>query len=193
MIEEELMGMIPYPLLKEYIENKTNPVNNIAVYPESLSINTILNDIEHCIAWIPYCSKPKSCAGMRKTQECRVLQGYDCKQLYKCSIGNLINELYDIGMKTDQIFIIDCDDNLFSWIKQKKEEGYKYFLPGVGCHYGVAYALRYIHEELGFSGVVVYLEGNTCTCKEDYDGMEGEDKGKESFINVDEFKKRIYY
>lgn len=185
MFSEKIMGRLPYRLIKAYIERKTNTSAGIALYPTTLSVDDMLSNIDKCISFIPYCAKPVQCPEGRKTQECRKLRRQKCG--LECSVGEMITELHFIGMKSEQIFIIDCDDNLFTWLKCRREEGYEYFLPGIGCHYGVAYALNYIHKKMGYSGVVMFLEGDTCRCKVDYDGMEGMDKGKKTRVCVNRF------
>ncbi|WP_407356967.1 hypothetical protein [Methanolobus sp. WCC5] len=113
-----------------------------------------------------------------------------------CSLGDMIDILKERGFTKDRIFIIDSDSNLFPWLKQKKNEGYKYFLPGVGCHYGVSYALNYVQKVIGLEGCVVFLQDNDPldkahgVCKHffDYNNMEKRDKGKRTKISNESLK-----
>ena len=96
----------------------------------------------------------------------------------------------------DRIFIIDRDSNLFPWLEEKKSEGYKYFLPGIGCHYGVGYALKYVQKEIGLEGCIVFLQDNDSldkghgVCKSifDYNNMEKTDKEKKTKISDESLK-----
>jgi hypothetical protein len=73
----------------------------------------------------------------------------------------------------------------------KKSEGYNYFLPGIGCHYGVGYALKYIQKEIGMEGCIAFLQdydpldSNHGVCKSifDYNSMEKTDRGKRTRIS----------
>jgi hypothetical protein len=108
----------------------------------------------------------------------------------------MIEILKEQNFTKDRIFIIDSDSNLFPWLEEKKSEGYKYFLPGVGCHYGVSYALKYVQREIGLEGCIVFLQDNdpldkrhgVCKSIFDYNRMEKTDKGKRTRISNESLK-----
>jgi hypothetical protein len=108
----------------------------------------------------------------------------------------MIDVLKKYGFTKDRIFIIDSDSNLFPWLEKKKAEGYKYFLPGIGCHYGVAYALKYVQSEIGLEGCIIFLqdqdpfdkEHGVCKSFFDYNNMEKADKGKRTMISNESIK-----
>ncbi|MBP2031126.1 hypothetical protein J2755_002074 [Methanohalophilus levihalophilus] len=204
-LKEIAHAFTPYAINKYLIERKcklnkqeTIPKNNsLAVYPPSLNINRVVEDeIDKCIAFLPYCAKPRNDTTCpvsdtidgRKNQKCLKLDGAQCK--VPCSLGKMVDVLKQKGFTKDRIFIIDSDSNLFPWLKQKRSEGYEYFMPGIGCHYGVKYALDYVVKNLGFKGCVVFIEdydpkdpkNGVCKTPSDYLNMEYGDKGKRTKI-----------
>ncbi|WP_319507960.1 hypothetical protein [uncultured Methanolobus sp.] len=108
----------------------------------------------------------------------------------------MIDILKEQDFTKDRIFIIDSDSHLFPWLEEKKNEGYKYFLPGVGCHYGVSYALKYVQREIGLEGCIVFLQDNdpldkrhgVCKSIFDYNNMEKIDRGKKTKIGEESLK-----
>ena len=172
-IKEFLYSLLPYSLKQNIVKFKCG-VNkqaellrdsHIAIYPPSLDFKKVVNtELDRSIAFLPYCTKPMGnleCPAAdsvynRKNQNCIKLSGGECN--ISCSLGKMVDVLKKYGYTKDRIFIIDRDSNLFPWLKQKKEEGYKYFFPGVGCYYGVGYALDYIEKELGYTGCIVFLD-----------------------------------
>ncbi len=204
-IKEVVHALTPYSINKFLIERKCKinrqeiiPKNrSLAVYPPSLDINKVIEEeIDKCIAFLPYCAKPMenlTCPASnnqdgRKNQKCLKLDGVKCK--VPCSLGKMVDVLKQKGFTKDRIFIIDSDSNLFPWLIQKRKEGYKYFIPGIGCHYGVKYALDYVEKKLGFKGCIIFIEdynpndpkNGVCKTPSDYLNMEHGDKGKRTKI-----------
>lgn len=157
----------------------------------------MVDERDKAIAFLPYCAKPKgdyTCpvsdsVNERKNQKCLKLDGGKCR--VPCTLGNMVDVLKKHGFTKDRVFIIDKDSNLFPWLIQKREEGYKYFFPGVGCYYGVGYALNYVVEKLGYQGgCIVFLDdyvpgdkkNGVCRSINDYLNMEKSDKGKRTKI-----------
>jgi hypothetical protein len=197
--------LIPYSINKKLVERKCRlskgnqflKDSNAAMYPPDLNINKMVDEIDKAIAFLPYCAKPKDdyecpvsdSINERKNQKCLKLDGYKCK--VPCTLGNMADVLLKHGFTKDRVFIIDKDSNLFPWLIKKREEGYKYFFPGVGCYYGVGYALDYVVEKLGYQGCVVFLDDyipgdkktGVCRSINDYMSMEKSDKGKKTKIN----------
>jgi hypothetical protein len=103
----------------------------------------------------------------------------------------MIEILKEKDFTKDRIFIIDSDSALFPWLEGKKSEGYNYFLPGIGCHYGVGYALKYIQTKIGLEGCIVFLQDfdpldsdhGVCKSIFDYNSMEKTDRGKRTKIS----------
>lgn len=204
-IKEVVHAFTPYSINKFLIERKCKlnkqesiPKNSsLAVYPTSLDINKVIEEeLDKCVAFLPYCAKPRenfTCPVSdhqdgRKNQKCLKLDGAKCK--VPCSLGKMVDILKQKGFTKDRIFIIDSDSNLFPWLIQKRKEGYKYFMPGIGCHYGVKYALDYVEKTLGFKGCIVFIEDydpkdpkhGVCKSPSDYLNMEYGDKGKRTRI-----------
>jgi len=125
----------------------------------------------------------------RKSLKCIKTSGGRCD--VPCSVGKMVDVLMSHGYTKDRIFIIDSDSNLFPWLKKKKEEGYKYVIPGVGCYHGVGYALNFIGRKLGYQGCIVFLEDydpedkkhGLCRSVFDYLSMDKMDKGKRTKID----------
>ena len=205
-LRELLHAIIPYSLNKKLIKrkcgfNKQDQVlikNQVALYPPSLDLKKVVDtEIDRSIAFLPYCAKPmgdNKCPAnnsvcKRKNQKCIKISGSTCN--VPCSLGKMIDVLKKHGFTKDQIFIIDSDSNLFPWLIKKKEEGYKYFLPGIGCPYGVGYALDYVGKKLGYKGCIIFLDdydpndkkNGVCRTIHDYLNMETTDKGKRTKIN----------
>ena len=207
-LRELLHAIIPYSLNKALVErrvgfNKQDKVlikNQVALYPPSLDLKKIVTtELDQAIAFFPYCAKPTGdfkCPASdtfhgRKNQKCIKLSGGRCD--VPCSVGKMVDVLKSHGFTKDRIFIIDSDSNLFPWLKKKKEEGYKYYFPGVGCHFGVGYALNYVRKELGYEGCIVLLDDydpedkKNGLCRSIYDHLndvcDRRDKGKRTKIN----------
>jgi hypothetical protein len=202
---EKVYSFIPYSLNKRLTEKRLsfNPVNtrllnyNMALSTPSFDIQKIVDDeLDSCISFIPYCAKPSidyvcpaSDINMRKNRKCLKLDGKKCT--VPCSLGRMVDILMEKGFTKERIFVIDSDSNLFPWLKKKKSEGYNYFLPGVGCHYGVGYALRYVQKEIGMEGCIVFLQDydpldkdhGVCKTIFDYNNIEKIDKGKRTKIS----------
>ncbi|WP_340818549.1 hypothetical protein [Methanolobus sp. WCC4] len=175
----------------------------VALSTPSLDIQRIVDDeLDSCVSFIPYCAKPSvnyvcpvsDNVMIRKNRKCLKLEGKKCN--VPCSLGRLVDLLMAKGFTKDRIFIIDSDSNLFPWLEMKKREGYNYFLPGVGCHYGVGYALKYIQKEIGLEGCMIFLKDQDPldkghgVCKNifDYNNMERTDKGKRTKIDDESLK-----
>lgn len=184
-------------------ENKELRNHKLAISSPDLDIQKIiLDELDRCIAFIPYCAKPygnfvcpvSSNEASRKNRKCLKLDDKQCN--VPCSLGEMIDVLRKYNFTKDRIFIIDSDSELFPWLKKKKAEGYKYFLPGIGCHYGVGYALKYIQEEIGMEGCIVFLQDydpldskhGVCKSIFDYNRMEKTDKGKRTIINEESIR-----
>jgi hypothetical protein len=199
--KEYLYALLPYPIHKKIVghkcelskQNKQLVDNHLAFYPHSLDINKIVKeDIDKCVSFLPYCAKPMGeheCPAVdkvhkRKNQKCIKVSGGDCS--VPCSLGDMVDVLKKHGFTKNQIFIIDRDSNLFPWLVQKRKEGYEYFMPGVGCKYGVSYAIDLVGKKLGYKGCIAFVDdycqtdpkNGVCKCMSDYMGMEGLDKGK---------------
>lgn len=180
--------------------NKASAVlrdSRVIIYPPTLDLKKIVEtELDKAVAFLPYCAKPLvdfECPANdpyygRKNQKCIKLSGGRCN--VPCSLGKMVDVLKEHGYGKDRIFIIDRDSNLFPWLKQKKDEGYKYVIPGVACYYGVGYALNFIGRELGYKGCIVLLddyelgdkEHGVCRGVNDYLNMEKTDKGKRTKI-----------
>ncbi|WP_342305356.1 hypothetical protein [Methanolobus sp. ZRKC5] len=176
---------------------------SVAVSSPAVDLQKIVEDeLDSCISFLPYCAKPLGNSlcpvsdnlKLRKNRNCLKLDGKVCN--VPCSLGNMIALLKEQGFTKDRILIIDSDSNLFPWLEEKKSEGYKYFLPGVGCHYGVGYALKYIQKEIGLEGCIVFLQDNdpsdksngVCKSIFDYNNMEKTDRGKRTKISDESLK-----
>ncbi|WP_406662199.1 hypothetical protein V7O66_06065 [Methanolobus sp. ZRKC3] len=203
---ERVYSFIPYSLNKRLIEKRLNTIRineqllscSVAVSSPSLDLQKIVADeLDSCVSFIPYCAKPldnyvcpvSDKQVSRKNRKCLKLNNKKCN--IPCSLGDMVDTLKEKGFTKDRILIIDRDSNLFPWLEQKKREGYKYFLPGVGCHYGVGYALKYIQKEIGMEGCIVFiqdydpLDSSHGVCKSifDYNSMEKTDRGKRTKIS----------
>lgn len=203
---ERLYSFIPYSVNKRLIENKLSSDNinkhllsyNVAISSPSIDLTKIVDDeLDSCVSFLPYCAKPlgnsvcpvSGKGSSRKNKLCLKLEGKKCN--VPCSLGDTISILTKYGFTKDRIFIIDSDSNLFPWLEEKKSEGYNYFLPGVGCHYGVSYALKYVQKKIGLEGCVVFLQDQdpldkvhgVCKSIFDYNSMEKTDKGKRTKIS----------
>ncbi|WP_406662201.1 hypothetical protein V7O66_06070 [Methanolobus sp. ZRKC3] len=201
MLRDLTYAMIPYPIHKKIVEWKCKfgkqdeqlVDSHLALYPHSLDINKVIKeDINKCVSFLPYCAKPMGdheCpvsdkVHKRKNQRCMKISGGKCD--VPCTLGDMVDVLMKHGFTKNQIFIIDKDANLFPWLVQKRKEGYEYFMPGVGCKYGVSYAIDYIGKKLGYKGCIAFIDdycssdtkNGVCKCMGDYIGMEGLDKGK---------------
>lgn len=209
MLTRELIyGLMPYSIHQKIVRWKCKfkkqddlLVNNhLALYPHSFDLNKVVKeDLDKCVAFLPYCAKPMGkheCpmsdeTHKRKNQKCIKVSGGKCN--VPCSLGEMVDVLMKHGFKQDQMFIIDRDSNLFPWLKQKREEGYEYFMPGTGCKYGVSYAIDYVGKKLGYKGCIAFVDdfcpgdkdNGVCKCMNDYLGMEGVDKGKMTKIHKD--------
>lgn len=177
--------------------NRNLLASHVAISSPSIDLKKIVNDeLDSCVSFIPYCAKPygdyvcpvSEKGKLRKNRQCLKLEDKVCN--VPCSLGDIVTIMKNRGFTKERIFIIDSDSNLFPWLKKKKSEGYKYFLPGIGCHYGVGYALRYVQKEIGMEGCIVFLQdydpldGKDGVCKSifDYNNMEKVDKGKKTKI-----------
>ena len=153
------------------------------------------SELDKTVAFLPYCAKsldfkcPVSDPVYgRKVKKCLKVDGGECN--VPCSLGDMVDVLKRHGYTKDQIFIIDSDSNLFPWLKEKKKEGYKYVIPGVGCYYGIGYALDFIGRKLGYKGCIVLLDdydpedikNGLCRNVFDYLNMDTTDKGKKTKI-----------
>ncbi|WP_196214144.1 hypothetical protein [Methanolobus vulcani] len=206
LLRELIYGLLPYSVHQKIVswkckfEKQDNNLieNHLALYPPSLDINKVVrDDLDKCVAFLPYCAKPlgdHACPvsdreHKRKNQKCIKVSGGKCT--VPCSLGNMVDILLKHGFTKDQIFIIDRDSNLFPWLKQKRAEGYEYFMPGTGCKYGVSYALDYIGGKLGYKGCIAFVDdfcpedkdNGVCKCMNDYLAMEGIDKGKRTKVH----------
>lgn len=167
-----IYALMPHSLNKSFVKWKCGlcrqdellQKSRIAIYPHTLDVNELItNDLDRAVSFLPYCAKPKGdfecplCDPVygRKDSKCLKLMNHQCN--VPCSLGSMVDVLKGHGFTHDRIFIIDNDSNLFSWLEQKKNEGYNYLLPGVSCYYGVGYALDYIGKKLGYSGCIVFL------------------------------------
>ena len=189
-------------LLKRKFEcskvSATQKDSRVIIYPPTLDLKKVVtSELDKTVAFLPYCAKPLGdyeCPANdphygRKNQKCIKVSGGKCT--VPCSLGKMVDVLKDHGYGKDQIFIIDSDSNLFPWLIKKKEEGYKYVIPGVACYYGIGYALDFIGSQLGYCGCIVLLEdyipGDTkngvCRTIGDYIHMEKTDKGKRTKID----------
>lgn len=207
-LRELLHAIIPYSLNKALVErrvgfNKQDKVlikSQVALYPPSLDLKKVVTtELDRAVAFMPYCAKPtgdvecpvSSPIYVRKNQKCIRLSGGRCD--VPCSVGKMVDVLKRHGFTNDRIFIIDSDSNLFPWLKKKREEGYKYYLPGVGCYYGVGCSLEYCGKNLGFEGCIVFLEDydpedkkhGLCRSMSDHlnEDKTLKDKGKRTKIN----------
>lgn len=175
----------------------------IAISSPDIDIQKIVRDeLDKCISFIPYCAKPlgnfvcpvSSNRNSRKNRKCLKLDNRSCN--VPCSLGDMVDILKEKGFTKDRIFIIDSDSELFPWLEKKKREGYEYFLPGVGCHYGVGYALKHIQKEIGMEGCIVFLQDydpldskhGVCKSIFDYNSMEKTDKGKRTKMSEESIK-----
>ena len=206
MLKEIMYGFLPYSLNKYlvnkrcgfYDQNEVLKNSQIVLSPSDINLDEIVQDeLDKAVAFLPYCAKPNGEVKCplthpiygRKDSKCLKLDGMNCD--VPCSLGKMLDVLQKHGLAEDQILIVDNDSNLLSWLKRKKEDGYKYIMPGVACHYGVGYALNYISKKLGFKGCIVFLEDSNpddkkngvCKCISDYMSMEKYDKGKLTKIN----------
>ena len=204
-VREILYALRPYSLNKALLKwkfgcNKASAKlmdSRVIIYPPTLDLKKVVTfELDKTVAFLPYCAKPLGdfeCPANdsyygRKNQKCIKVAGGSCE--VQCSLGKMVDVLKDHGYGKDQIFIIDSDSNLFPWLKMKKDEGYKYVVPGVACYYGVGYALNFIGSELGYQGCIVLLEDYDLDDKEhgvcrgisDYLNMEKTDKGKRTKI-----------
>lgn len=205
-LRELLHAIIPYSLNKKLAErkcgfNKQDKVlikNQVALYPPSLDLKKIVTtELDRAIAFFPYCAKPTGdfkCPASdtfygRKNQKCIKLSGGRCD--VPCSVGKMVDVLKRHGYTRDRILIIDSDSNLLPWLEKKKEEGYKYVIPGVACYYGIGYALDFIGRKLGYKGCIVFMEDydpedkkhGLCRNVFDYLSMDKTDKGKRTKIS----------
>jgi hypothetical protein len=203
--KELLYASMPYSLNQYLVkrkccfseQDKILRDSRLVIYPPTLDIKEIVtNELDKAIAFLPYCAKPLGDKGCpvsdsvyaRKNQKCLKLDG---KCNVPCSLGNMIDVLKKHGYTKDRIFIIDSESNLFPWLKKKRKEGYKYFFPGVGCYYGVGYALNRVEKELGFTGCIAFLDdydpndkkNGVCRGIHDYMNMDTKDKGKRTRIS----------
>ncbi|MBP1909049.1 hypothetical protein [Methanolobus bombayensis] len=177
--------------------NRSLLTSHVAISSSSVDLEKIVNDeLDSCVSFIPYCAKPygdyicpvSDKEKLRKNRNCLKLDDKTCN--VPCSLGDIVTILKNRGFTKDRIFIIDSDSNLFTWLEKKKSEGYKYFLPGIGCHYGVGYALRYVQKDIGMEGCIVFLQDydpldekhGVCKSIFDYNNMERVDKGKRTKI-----------
>jgi hypothetical protein len=208
---ERIHSFLPYSVNKKLIEKRLGSIHvnnslmtyNIAISSPYIDLKDIVeNELDKCVAFLPYCSKPLgnlACplsinSSSRKNGICLKLEDKRCN--VPCSLGEMIDVLKKYGFTKDRIFIIDSDSNLFPWLEKKKAEGYKYFLPGIGCHYGVAYALKYVQSEIGLEGCIIFLqdqdpfdkEHGVCKSFFDYNNMEKADKGKRTMISNESIK-----
>ncbi|WP_242492607.1 hypothetical protein [Methanolobus psychrotolerans] len=208
---ERLYSLIPYSLNRRLIENRLSPIPvndqllswSVAISSPSVDLQKIVADeLDSCISFLPYCAKPSGNSicpmsdkrNSRKNRKCLKLDGKNCN--VPCSLGDMVDLLKKKGFTKDRIFIIDSDSNLFPWLEQKKSEGYNYFLPGVGCHYGVSYALKYVQKKIGLEGCIIFLQDynpldkdhGVCRSIFDYNSMEKIDRGKRTKIGSESLK-----
>ncbi|AEH60171.1 hypothetical protein Mzhil_0295 [Methanosalsum zhilinae DSM 4017] len=201
MLKELLYGLLPYSLNKSLVnrrcgfhkQDKVLQESRIVLSPPDFDFGRVVSsELDKSVSFLPYCAKPRGENGCplcdpvhgRKDSKCLKLMDMDCH--VPCTLGSMVDILKKHGFTRDRIFIIDSDPNLFSWLKDKKEEGYKYIMPGVACHYGVGYALNHISKKLGYSGCIVFLDDHdpkdskngVCRGISDYLSMEKYDKGK---------------
>jgi hypothetical protein len=172
--------------------------SRVIIYPPNLDLKKVVTtELDKTVAFLPYCAKPlgdfecplSDPVYGRKNRKCIRLSGGRCD--VPCSLGKMVDVLKGHGFTRDQIFIVDSDSNLFPWLKNKKEEGYKYVIPGVACYYGVGYALDFIGRKLGYKGCIVFLEDydpedkkhGLCRGAHDYLNMDKTDKGKRTKIS----------
>jgi len=205
-LRELLYALVPYSLNKALVKrrfgcsklNKELMDGRVVIYPPSLDLKKIVaTELDQAIAFLPYCAKPMGnfeCPVSdpvygRKSRKCIKASGGRCD--VPCSVGKMVDVLLGHGYTKDRIFIIDSDSNLFPWLKKKKEEGYKYVIPGVGCYYGIGYALDFIGRKLGYQGCIVFMEDydpedkehGLCRSVFDYLNMDKTDKGKRTKID----------
>ena len=195
----------PYSLSKALLKRKfgcsdvsaTLRDGRVIIYPPTLDLKKIVTtELDKTVAFIPYCAKPLDfhCPVSdpvygRKVKKCLKVTGGECS--VPCSLGKMVDVLKRHGYTKDQIFIIDSDSNLFPWLKEKKEEGYRYVIPGVGCYYGIGYALDFIGRKLGYKGCIVLLDDydpedkkhGMCRSVFDYLNMDTTDRGKKTKIS----------
>ena len=138
---------------------------------------------EKSIGFMPYCCKPFDCpmnaTHGRKSQACLALEEKKCDHP-KCSIERFVRIADKLGIQ--DYMIIDSDPNLFKWLAEKKDEGYKHVI-GVACEFAVSYALEVIHVQLGYDGLIVLINGDKCKNKEEYAEMDSTDRGRLTFID----------
>lgn len=206
MLRDLLYAITPYSIHEKIVgkkckfskQDKQLVDSNLALYPHTLDINKVVTeDIDKCISFLPYCAKPtgehecpvSNKEQKRKNQHCVKLSNGKCT--VPCSLGDMVDVLKKYGFTKNQIFIIDSDSNLFPWLVQKRKEGYEYFMPGVGCKYGVSYAIDLVGKKLGYKGCIAFVDdycptdpkNGVCKCMSDYMGMEGLDKGKRTKVH----------
>lgn len=134
-------------------------------------------DIDKSVAFAPYCCKPLDCPAGRKNQLCYRYTG-TCDRK-DCTIGLLIDKL---NIPHDRFFIIDRDEYLVKWLKQKWDEGYRYYYPGCGCLYGY----EKVKPVIDFDGVAILIQGEVCQKEEEYHDMENRDSGKQTYIPMEQ-------
>lgn len=113
--------------------------SRVIIYPPTLDLKKVVTtELDKTVAFLPYCTKPldfhcpvSDPAYGRKVKKCLKVSGGECS--VPCSLGKMVDVLKRHGYTEDQNFIIDSDSNLFPRLKEKKEEGYRYVIPGVGC------------------------------------------------------------
>lgn len=164
-----LFSFLPQAIQEKAAQKKVggDDVTHLALYPPEFNIEDM--DLSKTIAFLPYCCKPQGCPAddNRKSEYCNLKIGEQCDYGNMCDVGRWIKVLERAGIKTHNIFIIDSDDNLFNWLKFKREARYKYVV-GFGCTFSILYAIDYVFDTLGFKGVVGYIQGDTCsTIRED--------------------------
>lgn len=137
------------------------------------------------LSFMPYCCKPFDCPVGRKNQRCVLLENGECD--LDCSITDGVIFSILSGVNINDIFIIDKDEYLFSWLEDKSDEGYDFIVIGVGCDYAINMAWDYVRS-LGFVGNVVSLKGDVCNKEKDYDEMEERDAGKKTYFNIEEMR-----
>lgn len=191
MLKKALQAMIfsvmPQRLQSKVAEKKVggDNITKLAIYPPGFDIEDM--DISKTIAFIPYCCKPQGCPAnngySRKNKLCYLKLGEQCDYGETCDVGRWINLLHYHGIKSRQIMIIDSDENLFDWLRSKYTAGYKYTI-GFGCTFAVLYAVDYVFGQLGYKGIIGYIQGETCTDLKDYLSMEHSDKGKQANLDT---------
>jgi len=138
---------------------------------------------EKSVAFVPYCCKPFDCPlnveQGRKSSACNAMENEGCEH-QTCTIKNFVRVVKKLHI--EEFLVIDADANLFRWLADKKNEGYKHTI-GVACEFAISYAFEVIHGQLEYDGLIIMITGDKCRTKEEYAEMDSEDRGRLTFID----------